>query len=128
MTTNRPHCAQCGKPYGARVTQSEDVRWPVGEHMPPYRGNGVVTKTSPLRRMMLKADVLAERARRAASRNAFALARTEPELDPRFYADEPTMTATREIWDGETYSAPYEPFCTLRCALAYARRAYRDQA
>jgi hypothetical protein len=28
------------------------------------------------------------------------------------------------VWDGETWVKPYEPFCTLRCALDYARRAY----
>jgi len=28
------------------------------------------------------------------------------------------------VWDGETFVKPYEPFCTLRCALDYARRAY----
>ena len=31
----------------------------------------------------------------------------------------------RKVWDGETWSKPYEPFCTLRCALDYARRAYK---
>lgn len=28
------------------------------------------------------------------------------------------------VWDGETWVKPYEPFCTLRCALDYARRAH----
>jgi hypothetical protein len=36
------------------------------------------------------------------------------------------MTTNREIWDGESYSGGYEPFCTLRCALAYARKAYAN--
>ena len=27
-------------------------------------------------------------------------------------------------WDGETWEWKYNPFCTLRCALAYARKAY----
>lgn len=34
--------------------------------------------------------------------------------------------AYRKIWDGETWVKPYEPFCTLRCALDYARKAYRQ--
>jgi len=27
-------------------------------------------------------------------------------------------------WDGETWFHKYNPFCTLRCALAYARLRY----
>lgn len=27
-------------------------------------------------------------------------------------------------WDGTSWRFPYNPFCTLRCALAYARWAY----
>jgi hypothetical protein len=38
---------------------------------------------------------------------------------------EPLFTATRWIWDGVSWSTPYEPFCTLRCALDFARAAYR---
>lgn len=33
----------------------------------------------------------------------------------------------RYIWDGMTYWTPHKPFCTLRCALAYAREAYADE-
>lgn len=29
-----------------------------------------------------------------------------------------------KFWDGESYWMPYKPFCTLRCAFGYARRAY----
>jgi hypothetical protein len=31
----------------------------------------------------------------------------------------------RRTWDGKTWYAPHEPFCTLRCALTYARMAFR---
>jgi hypothetical protein len=27
-------------------------------------------------------------------------------------------------WDGVSWFHKYNPFCTLRCALAYAKRAY----
>ena len=36
-----------------------------------------------------------------------------------------TLVCQRDIRDGETWSAPCEPFCTLRCALNYARKAWR---
>jgi hypothetical protein len=29
-----------------------------------------------------------------------------------------------EVWDGKSWMGGYEPFCTLRCALSYARKAY----
>ncbi len=29
-----------------------------------------------------------------------------------------------DIWDGESWWTRYAPFCTLRCALAYARAAH----
>ena len=40
----------------------------------------------------------------------------------RKVADE--LLTHRLIWDRETWIGGYWPFCTLRCALAYARRAY----
>ena len=33
-------------------------------------------------------------------------------------------TAYRTIWDGKSWRTPYQPFCKLRCALDYARKAY----
>jgi len=29
-----------------------------------------------------------------------------------------------EVWDGKSWLGGYSPFCTLRCALSYARKAY----
>lgn len=29
------------------------------------------------------------------------------------------------VWDGETWALDYGPFCTLKCAEAFARAAYR---
>ena len=41
----RPVCVHCGKPYGVRATQDEPVRRTrPDEPLPPYRGNGIVTK------------------------------------------------------------------------------------
>lgn len=36
-----------------------------------------------------------------------------------------TMHGARHLWDGETWTGGYPPFCTLRCALDYARISYR---
>jgi hypothetical protein len=42
---------------------------------------------------------------------------------PYVSADNGRAVMQRYVWDGETWSGGYEPFCTLRCALAYARKA-----
>jgi hypothetical protein len=128
MTAPRPVCVHCGALYGRRATKTEELRWPANEPMPTYRGNGVVVKTSEPHRLQLKADILAEREQRRQGGGYWASAAREPELDPRFYTDEPTMHVYREVWDGESWFASYEPFCTLRCALDYARKAYRRAA
>lgn len=39
--------------------------------------------------------------------------------------DTPKGRLVRTTWDG-SYVLQYEPFCTLRCALAFARSAHRD--
>lgn len=122
----KPVCVHCGKAYGQRSTHSEDVRWPEGEPMPRYEGNGVVVKTSSASRLGLKAEFIAEQEKRTKSGHWGALRKLE-EPDPRFYTDEPTMHAYREVWDGESWWGGYDPFCTLRCALDYARKAYRDR-
>lgn len=31
---------------------------------------------------------------------------------------------TKGVWDGVTWVFPYNPFCTLRCALRYARQMH----
>jgi hypothetical protein len=95
MTAPRPKCACCGKPYGSRMTTSAEVRWPQGQPMPAYRGNGIVIKTRG-----------------------------------PFNTTEAMQWGTRDVWDGLTWFKPYEPFCTLRCALGYARASYeaRKQA
>lgn len=107
MTKPRPICVHCGKPYGSRDTTMETVRWPSGD-MPAYRGNGIVTKTT-MHRSARPAMQLND-----PTRGAFTIEAMD-------------NVAYRTIWDGATYRKPYEPFCTLRCALAYARKAYKNR-
>jgi hypothetical protein len=120
MTAPRPVCVHCGASYGKRDLHTEEVRWPQGQPMPRYTGNGIVVKTGSASRLPLKAEFIAEQEKRAAFRP-----REAP--DPRFYTDEPTLHLYREVWDGESYWGGYKPFCTLHCALDYARRAYRER-
>jgi len=97
----RPICVHCGNPYGKRETKTVAVKCKVGEEMPPYRGNGVVVKTSRYN-------------------TGGSIGQTIGGL--QFETNE--IVETRTIWDGESWWGGYDPFCTLRCALDYARRAY----
>jgi hypothetical protein len=45
ITTQRPVCGSCGKPYGKRSTKTACLVWREGEPRPPYRGNGIVLKS-----------------------------------------------------------------------------------
>ncbi len=37
----------------------------------------------------------------------------------------PKARLTRILWDGSSFVTPYKPFCTYRCALVFARSAFR---
>lgn len=101
MTTPRPVCVHCGKKYGSRSVRMEAVRWKEGEPQPEYRGNGIVIK---------------ERSWKA-GRTAGTMHGTE------FAAGD--VVCYRDVWDGETWYGGYNPFCTLTCALDYARKQFR---
>ena len=119
----RPICAHCGNAYGHRATTSETVKWPLDQERPPYRGNGIV----------LKESVPYKTANRETARGVTALSvnpkiRAMQEADLAKIPAESFYVATRTVWDGESYIGGYAPFCTLRCALDYARRAYKQRS
>ena len=120
MTAPRPKCVSCGQPYGSRTTTSNKVTWPIGEPMPAYRGNGIVVKTRPWGKSANRATV-----------QAVTPLSVNPEIRARQEAQiasapvESVQIAYRDVWDGVTWFKPYEPFCTLRCALAYAQAAFK---
>jgi len=101
----RPTCVHCGKKYGRRVTHEVAMKWNEGEAEPYYQGNLVEVRT-----------------RITKGRPATAL----PTIGGRAVMDLPAQPnkKTVEVWNGKSWIGGYEPFCTLRCALAYARRAY----
>jgi hypothetical protein len=102
MTAPRPICVHCGKPYGKRDTKMEYVVWPDGEVMPPYRGNGIVVSTS-----------MHHTAPHDCSGTVYGVSFTNND-----------NVALRDIWNGETWWGGHKPFCTLRCALDFARKAF----
>ena len=120
MTAPRPKCVACGKPYGSRRTTSNKVTWPVGESMPAYRGNGIVVKTTM---WPVSANRATVRAVTPLSVNPEIRARQEAQIATA--PVESVQIAYRDVWDGATWFKPYEPFCTLRCALAYAQAAFK---
>jgi hypothetical protein len=84
------------------------VRWPGGPDdtaIPPYRGNGVVIK---------------QNYHGYNQGGGIGVLRSGGEEVPSGH-----HVAHRWVWDGQSWSGGYAPFCTLRCALDFARKAYR---
>jgi len=96
-----PVCGYCGNSYGLRWTTDETVLCRIDEPTPPYRGNGIVLRE------------------REWTRHVKGEATYNPDTPEGMH------TIRRGIWDGVTWRGGYEPFCTLRCALDFARAAYR---
>jgi hypothetical protein len=98
----RPTCVHCRKAYGLRVVTEEKVKRKIGEDKPEYQGNGFL-----VREVEWQTGAL---------------------VDPKgHYTPASEIVTYRKIWDGVTYSGGYHPFCTLHCALAYARKAYNEK-
>lgn len=116
--TQRPVCGYCGKAYGARRTHMQPVRHLLGKPVPPYMGNGKVIRER-------------EHTRTLPRKSLEAIQRTPmtdweksnpPEYrKPGYVPDQ--VIVHREVWLGEWWGG-YEPFCTMRCALEYARRVW----
>ncbi len=110
MTTDRPVCAHCRAKYGRRDTHTVGVKWKAGEAMPEYHGNGVLVKRHTVTNMphgeVQEFDV------RYKARKTVTIGNDEAH---GYY----------EVWDGASWVTPYKPFCTLRCALDYARKAHK---
>ena len=104
LTKRRPVCAHCGAAYGQRDTHTYTLRWKEGEPEPRYPGNLQVVKRGPVRKYMpaMSFPVRGATVEFAAQPNARDI----------------------EVWDGSTWFGGYDPFCTLRCALSFARKAY----
>ena len=102
MKKPRPICVHCGDAYGQRDTHSESVTFVPGNPKPVYRGNGVVVRE---RERPSKSDWSQD----AGNHNI------------------KEMIVSRDVWDGLTWHGGYTPFCTLRCALDYARKAYKKE-
>jgi hypothetical protein len=131
----RPNCEYCGKPYGAKVTHTEmifcpeDLADPTHVPMAPaYIGNGVVTKEwySPDEAGWTNGDRSIEATR---SQPNSPLAANPGVLKVIGHGIDPNRrqgrTLYRTITIPDNFHTPYEPFCKLRCALAFARSCHR---
>ena len=111
----RPVCTVCAKPYGQRRTVHTTLRLPPGEEVAEYRGN---------------AFLLCEAVEIGAKRRKEDAPKGLPHWTPGYWDEQHWEVVTevrRETWDGSWYGG-YEPFCTLNCALSFARAAHRDGA
>ena len=108
---SRPMCALCGNPYGKKATQREVQHLPLGV-VPEYRGKLELVAESVKEEKHLKPE--------------FALRVDDQAVLQNPDAWERVNVVRREFWDGQSWSGGYNPFCSLRCALAFAQAAFRD--
>ena len=103
MTAPRPTCVHCGRQYGMRAVRMTPVVWPHGEPMPTYRGNMIVVK-----------EYRHSQGPQSGEGSTMGV--------PFKPGD---MVAYRYLWDGERWDGGNAPFCTLRCADSFARKALK---
>jgi hypothetical protein len=102
----RPVCVHCGAKYGQRHTHDVTLRWAEGEPEPRYEGNLIVVKEQ-----------------RTGATPATTIPRWAGVAGELLFPAKPNVKRL-EVWNGKSWYGGYEPFCTLRCALSYARKAY----
>jgi hypothetical protein len=94
-TETRPRCVHCNEPYGSRITKNAKHEWPAEEDEPPI-------PVDPW-------CIISNR-----DRETYPSYRDGKHYRVRWY----------NTWDGLSFYEPFRPFCTMRCALHYARRAW----
>lgn len=121
----RPVCVHCGLPYGQRWTETSRETVEIGCPIPPYRGNGQVVREvidpplpppgqpdNPASYVPMDPDAYEqEQVGRTYMRSGRYIGRKGRQV-------------RREVWDGESYYGGQKPFCTHRCAHAFAVAAY----
>jgi hypothetical protein len=112
---SRPACAYCGKRYGSRDIEMVTKIVPVGEPL-EYKTNGKIVKHSQYQTLR-KPDGSPPDASRTGMMNIQQLIEDKSLI--------PFDCHNISVWDGESYSTPYKPFCTLRCSLNFATAAHR---
>jgi len=115
----RPICVHCGAAYGQRSTSTVTLQWADGEEKPAYRGNGKVVKER-----YHGVSLSPEAYRRLRPTFGRESVRREVDAEAARLPEKPTHTAYLEVWDGESWFGGCKPFCTNRCAISYARKAY----
>lgn len=111
----RPTCGHCGTPYGQRALEREVVKWdtPITLHEGSFIRLGSPRDTFALP----DGDILPPPAYRG---NGIVVRESTPHIS----GTDRRAVMERQIWDGESYTGGYDPFCTMRCALDYARRMF----
>lgn len=105
-----------GEPYHRKLKLSSWQARPLCAHCGKPHGSRVIRETT---RIIKASDLPIEQ-----YRGNVQLA--EEKLDHWGSVDgQPAARLTRLVWDGVTYYTSYSPFCTLRCALAFAQAAHR---
>jgi hypothetical protein len=112
MMSARPICVHCGKQYGQRALEDQIVRWDT-----PTKDIPTGRKLDEMVKVAIEPTVPPPPYRG----NGMVAKETKPYLS----ADNNRMVMHRSVWDGVSWRGGYTPFCTLRCALDFARSAHK---
>lgn len=114
-----PRCANCDKPYGRRDLRVTRFTVELGQPIPLYEGTLRLVSETCWPKLP---------AAGAPDDTTHFVAMDAPPhmtaLETAAYSGRRGRRVARETWDGVTYLGPYMPFCTLRCALAFAQAAH----
>lgn len=116
----RPICACCGKAYGHRIVKRQRQVVEIGQPIPRYTGNAILISETRWPEPPVGRPDTPENATAYVPMDKIAGARISPH-----YTGRKGREITWVTWDGESIGGGYDPFCTLRCALIFARAAHR---
>jgi hypothetical protein len=113
QATKKPTCVCCGKPYGQRWTHDETIEWAA-----PVKKVTVGPRYNPRELFVSDGPIPTPppyEGNQIVVKNG----------DWHIHSEKGCAVMTRALWDGKSWWGGYDPFCTLRCALVFARAASR---
>jgi hypothetical protein len=117
----KPICAYCGKKYGGRSLVIKTVVVEIGQPVPPHASNLPCIKTEYI-------PALPENGGPSTPDEAKSYVPMDTDggsIRMMSYNGRKGRRITRHYWDGESYHSGYDPFCTLRCALGFAKASHK---
>ncbi len=114
--SSRPRCAYCRKRYGRRAIRVEHLIVEIGKPFPPPKMNIAIMREDYYPPLPPVGPATPEEA------TEFVMMDRSSVI---WYTGRKGRSLTRIFWDGESYVGGHDPFCTSKCAEAFAKEAYQ---